>query len=475
MVDDVKKLHYKQCKYKVEEAAIVFPDGKEHKINGRLDIPYIMMKKDFDNEQYPFFVLSVTISNKLYRKMKEVNDQLKFRINIRYAFFDKGDVAIDTKVTDERPFINDTFYLFLDDTSPLNQDEVYKELEEHTPYGAQEEDITDLNSATTIRIALYNQMAITVPKKLHKVVLHDVSVTDVMTYILQNFGFTKILMSPSSNGKKYDQFILPPEQLDYQLDRIANEYGLHDNGSLLFFDYDRLYITEKTPKCTAWEPNEVKRVYVVTIPVTENNALLTGAYEDKEANEIYLTTKTQSIETVTMANEIASGSGILVINKRTGKAESFVIDGDSIKAAPKFTGKNGESSIKYDKTIVINTGEDTITALKKRLNEKAYVWNVFLDSTMVDALKPNREYCMVFTDPDQAKYNGTYRLVNLSAEFDVSMSDSQWRGVNTLATFVGIPNNTIGEAKKLLNTALNAMSSYAQVSNLYSTVMGMLQ
>jgi hypothetical protein len=138
-----------------------------------------------------------------------------------------------------------------------------------------------------------------------------------------------------------------------------------------------------------------------------------------------------------MANEITSGSGIMVINKRTGTAESFIIEGNKIKAAPKFTGK-GEDSIKWDKTVVINTGEDTIKALKQRLNERALKWTVYLDVTMVDALKPNREYQMVFTDPEQAKkYNGTYRLVNLAAEFDVSLSDSKWRGVNTTATFLG--------------------------------------
>ena len=69
-------------------------------------------------------------------------------------------------------------------------------------------------------------------------------------------------------------------------------------------------------------------------------------------------------------------------------------------------------------------------------------WNIYLDNTMLDALKPNREYNMVFTDPEQAKkYNGTYRLVKLQCELDMAISDPKWRGVNTVGTFVGIVQN----------------------------------
>lgn len=435
---NVKELDYKECKYRIADAAIIFPDGNEHKINGELDIPYLLLKKDFDNEQYPFFEMVVTVSHKLYRKMRKTNDQLKFRLNMRYAMFEKGTVAINETNIEEKPFISKTFYLFLEDSSAYNQDSVYKEIEDTTGYGDYEDDDTDLNHSTTVRFSLYDKDAITQPKKLHKEVLHNVTITDVMTYILrQRINFTKILMTPSSNGKMYDQFILPPEQTDYQLDRVSNEYNLLENGNILFFDYDRLYITEKVPKCTAWEPHEVKKVYIVSIPITENNVLSAGAYYDSDANEIYLTTKSQIINTSTMENEIKSGSGLVVINKRTGTAESFKIDGDKIKAAPRFTGKAGETSIQYDKTIVINTGEDTVKAVKKRLNERALSWTVYLDYTMIDALKPNREYNFVFTDPNQTKYNGSYRLTGINAKFDMAVADSKWRGVNTTATFVG--------------------------------------
>ena len=440
---DVEKLNYKECRYRVADAAIIFPDGKEHKINGELDIPYLLLKKDFETEQYPFFEINITVSNQLYRKMRKTNDQLKFRLNMRYAMFAKDEPSINATNVEEKPFISKTFFLFLEDSSQYNQDSVAEEAEAKTGYGDYNEDDIDLNHSTNVRISLYDGDAITEPKKLHKEVLHAVTVTDVITYILmQRVRFTKTLMTPSSNNKMYDQFILPPEQVDYQLDRIANEYDLHENGSILFFDFDRLYITEKVPKCTAWEPNEVKKVHIVSIPVTKNNYIASGAYYDSSANEIYLTTRAQNIVTSTVSNEIQSGSGLLVINKRTGRAESFIIDGDKIKAAPKFTGKNGEQSIKYDKTIVINTGEDTIKALKERLNERALIWTVYLDFTMIDALKPNREFNFIFTDPNQTKFNGSYRLTGYTCKFDMALSDSKWRAVSTTATFVGpIPEN----------------------------------
>jgi hypothetical protein len=51
MLDKPESLPYMQCKYRVADAAIIFPNGKEYQINGNLDIPFIILKKDFDNEQ----------------------------------------------------------------------------------------------------------------------------------------------------------------------------------------------------------------------------------------------------------------------------------------------------------------------------------------------------------------------------------------------------------------------------------------
>ena len=435
---DVEKINYQLCRYRIAEAAIIFPDGYEYKLNGELDLPYLVLKKDFENEQYPFFEVNVTLSIKMYRKMRASNDNLKFRLNMRYALFDKDTEFINATNIEEKPFISKTFFIFMENMTAYNQDSVYKEIEDRTYFGKYEDDEMDLNHSANIRFSLYDPDAITQPKKLHKEVLHQVTITDVMTYILkERVKFTKKLMTPSSNGKMYDQFILPPEQVDYQLDRIANEYHLHDNGSILFFDFDRLYITEKVPQCTAWEPNEVKKVHIVSIPVTKNMVYQSGAYYDGDSNEIYLTTKTQNIESSSISNEIRSGSGILVIDKRTGTAQTYVIDGDKIKAAPNFKGKDGEP-IKYDRTIVLNTGEDTITALKERLNERSMVWSVFLDDTMVDALRPNREFNFIFTDPNQTKYNGSYRLIGFDSRFEMVTGDNKWRGVTTVAYFVGV-------------------------------------
>ena len=431
MVENLETLHYKECKYRIAEAALIFPDGTEHKFNGELDLPYMIISKDFDNDQYPFFSLAITINNSLYRKMRQHSDELKFRLNMRYAMFDTGEAAINADNVDEKPFLSKTFFLFLDDESTYVQDPIVKSAEENTAYATPKDDDTNLNNSTTVRVSL-----------LDEILYYTRGFDTVLesTILMMAFIIASWLSINYTMNRRND---LDNIQKDVKIaisesDRVANEYGLHDNGSLFFFDFDRLYVTEKIPKCTAWEPHEVKKVYIVSIPVTKNSVLNSGAYYDSEANEIYLTSKTQVIESQTLTNEIASGSGILVINKRTGLAESFVIDGKQIKAAPQY--KNG--GVKYDKTIVINTGEDTITALKKRLNEKAMTWNIYLDNTMLDALKPNREYNMVFTDPEQAKkYNGTYRLVKLQCELDMAISDPKWRGVNTVGTFVGIVQN----------------------------------
>lgn len=432
---DVTKLDYKECKYRVVECTLIFSDGSKHEFNPDYDVGEIILEKNYDSYQYPFMLITLNISGELNKKMRYNNDNLKLRLSMRYAMFKKGVTSIDQQNIEEHPFINDTFYMYFDDSSAYPYDDLAKIIDADSQFGSNNPDITNMQTAAELKCILYKEDAITNPKSLFSDVITGVTVTDAITYLLMNAGVnTKILMSPSTNGRRYGQFIIPPLRIDEGLERIANDYALHDNGSTLFFDYDRLYIIEKINRCTAWEPNEPKTVYVAFITSTYDNTHRVGAYIDEEDNEIYLTGNGNNSATSSIHTDEVMGSGLQVINKKTGKVSYYAIDGDKISVVP------NNKRLMYNRTIVINTGDaNTINALKERLNEKTITWSVYLDSTMLSELTPNKEFRFVFPDSSKDKYNGSYRLVDHATLFQKTGGDAdpRWMTIKTVATFCG--------------------------------------
>lgn len=439
ILKDITKIKYKECKYRVVECTMIFSDGSTHEFNPDYDVGSIILEKNYEEYQYPLLLITLHISGELNKKMRYNNDNLNLRLNMRYAMFDKAVTSIDEQNIEEKPFINDTFYVYFDESSAFVYDELAEIIDKDSQYGSDNPDITNAQTAAEFKCILYKEKSISNPKSLFSDVITDVTITDAITYLLMNAGVpTKILMSPSTNGKRYSQFILPPLRIDEGLERIANDYALHDNGSTLFFDYDRLYIIDKINKCTAWEPNEPKVVYVVFISSTYDNSLRIGAYIDEEDNEIYITGNGNRSITSSIHIDETFGSGLQVINKKTGKVSYYAIDGDKITVVP------NNKKIMFNRTIVINTGDaDTINALKERLNEKTITWSVYLDSTMLSALSPNKEFRFVFADTAKSKYNGSYRLTNQATLFQKGGGDSdpRWMTIKTVATFCGKATN----------------------------------
>lgn len=432
---NVKKIIYKECKYRIVKCQLIFPDNTTHEFDPDLHIPYVYLEKQFDTHQYPYMEMLLYMPNDVNRKMRQYNEQVHLQLVMRYALFEKGETPSEVTYVQEKPFINDTFLIFADDASTYNKDPISNILEENAPCGKESKNTVVTELSTMARVILYKENELVNARKIFANVINNTTVMDAATYMLMNMNIkTKILMSPSTNSYKYSQFIIPPMRMDEGLERICNDYALHDNGSTLFFDYDRLYIIDKINKCTAWEPNEEKVVYVVSIPVTEDFNYRTGAYKDAEDNEIYITTKNSQITSNSVAADVSTGSGFTIIDKRTGNSSFYRVDGDKIKAVPNM------NKIGFNRTIVVNSGEtDTIKAIKERLNEKSLCWQVFLDNTMISALTPNKEFKFVFTDEVQRKYNGTYRLTSFISRFSKE-HDGKFFSVNTEAAFLGKAN-----------------------------------
>lgn len=440
MSKDVKKIDYKVCRYKIESCKLIIDGWGEHEINPGEEITFMLMEKDFDHYMNPFFEMDLTVSNKLFRIMRKNVNKIKMYINIRSALFKKDELySSDNPGTNYETFINDTFRVFMDDETTRMDDPIQKEVEDKTSYGDNDPNVTTYGSDAHMRILLLRDSDISNPKALHSAILTGVTVTDTITYLLINMGINnKVLMSPSSNPRRYSQMKLPPIRYDEAIERICNNYGIHDNGSNLFFDFDRTYILDRTNKCTAWEPNEYKVVHVVSIPPTEDFVYRTGIHIASDERAYYTQMKVSETAATSLTAAEFFGHSLLVIDKATGASTQVYISGNEMKIMPKT------EKLSYDRTLVINTGNrGTIEALKTRLAEQSMVWQVQLDNTMVQVLKPNREFDFIFTSPEASKYNGTYRLSRFATTFSRGdRGDGEWFSTQTVGTFYGKNNRT---------------------------------
>ena len=434
---NIDEIPFKFCKYFVESCIVKIPGEDPYKLNVSEQFLSMIFECNYDRFYYPFFEIMINVPNSIYRKMKEKSTNLHVQIMIKYALFERDEIADEVKDVKKYDFINGEFYIFMEDDGTEVTDVLQKEVEKNVNY--EERKGTNVSNDTTARLLLYKEDPLTKPKQTMHRVFRNCNLTDAITYLLNKIEVKKVLMTKTANTRKYNELKLQPVRIIESLERLCNDYGMHEHGSVIFFDYRLLYILDKGTRCTAWEPGEKKLNYVICKPMVKSDKSISGVYIDDEENVNYITMRvTQSTARSIQAEQIF-GSKIKVVDNRTGMVNYYEINRNEIKRVEKM------NDLDITRTIVINTGNgSTIDALLTRIKEQSMTWVVNLDNTLVSLLKPNKDYNFVFTDTAQTKYNGFYRIANFISIF--TKNDGQWFSAQTLATFYGAASksNTTG-------------------------------
>lgn len=425
---NIDEIEFKFCKYYVESAVLIIPKEDPYELNIAEQFLAMTFECDYDKCYYPFFEVMLDVPNSIYRKMKANSTNLHLKLMIKYAFFQRDDIADEVRNVKKHEFINDKFYIFMEDDGTEITDILQEKVEKNVDYDERRGSNTSNN--TTARLLLYKEDELARPKQTLHRVFKNCNLTDAVTYLLNGIGVKKVLMTKASNTTTYPELILPPVRIIESIERLCNDYGIHEHGTVIFFDYRLTYLIDKGLRCTAWEPGEKKLNYLVCKPVVTTDKSMSGVYIDEEENVNYITMQvTQSVAKSITAEQIY-GSKLRVINNKTGIVEFYRISNNEIKKIRKM------NDIDETRTVVINTGENsTIDALLSRIKEQSMAWSVNLDNTLVSLLKPNKDYNFVFTDTSQTKYNGYYRISKFISTF--TKNDGQWFTVQTIASFYG--------------------------------------
>lgn len=415
------------CPYKYRIKSCIF------KIQGRQDfimdptyVTEIYIEKDFENMAYPYFELTVTLPPSTYRDMRKNNTEVRCYIELQCAKA-SNDMSKEESV-DELIFdtiIQDTFYVFLADNSPDMQSSVNDRYEEAMNL---KKDQYDVGNSITTRLIIYNEEFLFRGKTIVNNVLKDVSILDGLVYVCSKAKLRKVLISPPDNTTIYNQIILPPLAASEQLMRLVSDYSMHEYGTTIFFDIDKIYILDNYNRCTVWEPNEIKKVYILSKQVTNGgSSLLTGSYEDPSRKYYVVNIESGKVNfsTGSMINDQTTGTNVISVDTRTGNI-------NSAEAATRES-KMGSTT----QVVVNNVGEDKTSAFAHSIQNSTRIATCSLSNINIDLFKPNKEFIFSFDSAEFEDYMGSYHLtklsINLKREGELLLSDAT-------ATFTGYKN-----------------------------------
>ena len=389
-LDSVKLALYK---YKFSNFSLSIGDDKPtvHEVEHDL-IVRLIIAEDYDTYFFPYIEVTISVPNNIHRLMKKFSTKIKATINLTRK--KKTDMlSSDTEANANfKNVFNESFYVFLNDASPdLTEEEQEKVEKSAEQYG----------QLSTITFLLYPYDFYMKYQKIVNTPLANVTLVEALTYVLNTVGIEKVLISPPDNYKTYKQFVITPIPFIDQVQRICEKYVMHKTGTLIFFGINRMYIIDKSPKCSAYVTNEQKLTYLIYDTESEENSQSGGCYiNTKDKYTVINASKMEFDDSSELVSKTA-GSGIVSINS---EGTVSVIKGDG--------------STDVTTVFVQNEGDDASEAIRHAIDESAKVLTVNMSDIDINTVTPNKQFIINITGTKYKKYNGKYRLTKATHTFE---------------------------------------------------------
>lgn len=393
---NIEDIRFFLTRYKFETCILNIPDGTKFQIDPKY-ITDIILEKEYESFHFPYFQISLAIPNNIYRKLKKYPFESTITIDIRAGKYFNPEIRANDNIIFLSK-INDTFACYFLDSTPDTDETIQKELEKEN--GVDNGQGYLYGDMAIVDMILYKKIYL---EKAHSVIndiVSSASLTDIISLCLTKADMppNSVLMSIAQNNKLYNEFSITPISLEKQLERIANSYGLHNKGTIIFFDFDMLYILDKDKKCTAYRKNEYKKTYIALFNNTYKFNIIGGGYMcDKEkynmlyANYVSINDRSESCDKNFIIMNSLSGENTTIVNDNTKKIESV-------------------------KTI--SDGDNTLSALDNSVSESKSVLTVGFDYPDLDFLSPNKVFQFLSDEPNTLEYNKLYRITSFKSIFE---------------------------------------------------------
>lgn len=382
-------------RYSVSELYLLYEGEQDRHVlpNNRL-ISFNIIH-DFINNAFPIFKINITLESSIYYKILKNKDNVKFKIRLQKYRIDTS----GNRISMYEDYINDTFSLILNDDDNDLQEETRKKI---YPNGDEGELTATVNN---VEFFLFKSSFIKSTKNKINVILKDSSIQDAIGYISNEYGLSKVLMSPIDNKNMYSNLVIPPLTCTQALKYIDSFYGIYERGSVIYLDFDKTYILSFGKLATAYTKNEKKNTYII---IPEYGNLMTNEigsvkkYNNTTDNYIVINSTTVKIMNESISNDVLVGNDALFIS---------------------YNDENNIDTISEDsiqKSVIENPGMNEFfsTEYEAQINSMKNVFSLSMIDIDLDAVTPNKKFIIEFENTKLSKkYKGKYMLCSNNIYF----------------------------------------------------------
>ena len=381
------------------------------------------IEKDYENFYFPYIEITVMLPKNIRELVLKNHDSVSVYMKLECGHFDDlYDTDIEKVLYGYGTIFDQKFYALIEDESP--------QLTSGNQSDRRMEEIgTDMQALELkpLQMALYNYDHFFGTNQIVNAVLGDASYSDAILYCMNKANVKSVLMSPAQKNGIHSQIILTPIPLLEQLNRLCNEYHIHNAGTLIFFDIDTVYILDKRLGCTAFRNNEYKTTYLTSFPYTRDGSqILTGFYANSKErySAINVTGNMIDIRGVSTTMDKISGRNAVVIDSNSGKVTR---SSASLKMPSSALNR-------VNKVVVSDTGDDPSSAMAQSMEKTQKIISLLCSDININALTPNKEFCFTTDNPKYTNLCGKYRIVYLNASF---AKDGPMYKIASTCQFVG--------------------------------------
>lgn len=356
----------------------------------------IDIDNSYESAKLPIFKLSILVeASDFFRIIKDKND-IKFQLRIQKY----GINLKNKKKTLVKDVINETYGLYIDE----NPEDLEAELRKR------QNDNKNKNEKTTniMELYLFKKEIVDGIIQPSNMIIRNVTLSSLVSYLLYKAGCRKVLMSPFDNINEYDRIILPPQSIYENIKWLDSYYGFYKTGSMLYFDIDKTYLLKYGPECTAWCNNELTNTTILISQNSKESENGSGMIQRLNNNQYYINGNSSTIQIINniLGLNLTVGSNATLINSSTNTLTNIKNDYDlSNKGAHSYI--NDRSSNKYIDTIY-----------EQQLKSQEIVINMAITEYDFSSLTPNKQINIIFEDQSLAnKYNGVYKVCAVIHKF----------------------------------------------------------
>lgn len=321
---------WKSCKYDVS-VEIKFADGTLRQLQ-KAQIAGLYIEKDYDNDHHPILLLDLALSRV---DENALDSKCEFHIMMKQYYLEEE----NGEKKDPRIFLNDTFVKLDFGTTPNTSSKMDKEIRESS--GLKDGDVApqDLASQSTFPLVKKDDLILT--KNVVNGNLADVTQHDIFFWMLSNAGCKKpIVISNFMNPEKIPEIVIHPRGLLKSLLFMEKEYGWHQEGTYIFFDYDKLYVTRMNGVCTAWAPNEQKEICFCISESTSSDNIPSGVAVTNTTIYYNIGVDQYSMSNGSVVSDQIEGNNMLLTNTQDGGSKNMQANVESYGTSGSYNVKS---------------------------------------------------------------------------------------------------------------------------------------